>query len=130
MARNNYPAFNGAAYTLMKAMHGRKPMSTLQLIEAAEINATARQVSLTLQSWLERGWVLFDGRWTLTPFAENYFGGGEEKPKFVGIPATSCTFNMLTRPPYKSPRTYRREDPDWAKRPEGFGFVTIAGVAL
>jgi hypothetical protein len=128
MARNNYPAFNGAAYTLMKAMHGRKPMSTLQLIEASGFIGASAKVALTLQSWIEKGWVLNNGYWSLTPFAQNYFGGGEDKPKFVGIPATSCTFNMLTRPPYKSPRTYRREGPEWAQRPSGFGFKSAMGA--
>lgn len=130
MGKSNYPAFNGAAYTLMKALHGKKPMTTLQLIEAAEFHGASAKVALTLQSWIEKGWVLFNGCWSLTPFAQSYFGGGEDKPKFVGIPATGCTFNMLTRPPYKTPRTYRREGPEWAQRPVGFGFVTIAGVVL
>lgn len=127
--RTKYPAFNGVAYTLMKALHGKRPMSTLQLIEASGVHTTAAKVSLTLQSWIEKGWVLNDGYWSLTPFAQSYFGGGEDKPKFVGIPAAYCSFNVLTRPTYKPPRRFVREDvPAWSVRPAGFSVKSAMGA--
>lgn len=88
-----------------------------------------------LKRRIDSGWLAMEGeKISLTPCAAAYMAdvveSSEPKSKFIGIPATGCTFNMLTRPPYKTPRTYRREGPAWAQRPAGFGFVTIAGVAL
>lgn len=123
-----FPAFKSGSYTMMHALHTHGPMTAHQVAE--HISGGKERVNVSLQAWIERGWVLFDkGVFSLTSKATNFFDGATESKKPVGgIPATGCTFNMLTRPPYKSPRTYRREGPAWAQRPASFGFVTISGV--
>lgn len=125
-----FPAFKSGSYTMMHALHTRGPMTAYQVAE--HISGGKERVNVTLQAWIEKGWVLYNnGIFSLTPKAAAFFDGATETKKPVrGIVATGCTLNMLNRPAYKTPRTYRREGPAWAQRPSGFGFVTIAGMVL
>ena len=125
-----------AAYEIAELLHRNGPMTigAIASVIAFGSNYPSKRMAL-VQRRIDTGWFQMEGdKLALTPHAAAYMAdmveSSEPKSKFIGIPATGCTFNMLTRPPYKTPRTYRREGPVWAQRPAGFGFVTIAGVAL
>ena len=126
------PTKNTAAYQIgvLLHTHGPMPLKAIFSMYAYKANDWSRRELLA--KWIDNGWFeMQEDKYALTEMAFAYLEGAPaapESPKFVGIPATSCTFNMLTRPPYKSPRTYRREGPEWAQRPAGFGFKSAMGA--
>lgn len=128
------PAPKTTAYQIAELLKRNGPMTPTAIFSVIEYSGKAWSRRELLQKWIDNGWFeKRDQEIALTEFAFTYLDGAPVKPlkaEPIGIPATGCTFNMLTRPPYKTPRTYRREGPAWAQRPAGFGFVTIAGVAL
>lgn len=123
-----------AAYEIAELLHRNGPMTMAEIGNVVAFGSSYPSKRLALvQRRIDTGWFKMEGdKLALTPHAAAYMADMVEsdEPKFIGIPATGCTFNMMTRPAYKTPRTYRREGPAWAQRPSGFGFVTIAGVAL
>lgn len=134
MGRHNSktPTKSTAAYQIgaLLFQYGPMPLKDIFRMYAYKANDWSRRE--LMQKWIDNGWFeRQDDKIALTEFAFAYMEGtpaAPDKPKFVGIPATGCAFNMLTRPPYKSPRTYRREGPEWAQRPAGFGFKSAIGA--
>lgn len=84
------------------------------------------KVTDMLDTWIARGWfdVEIGGSVGLTQRSRKYLAGIEEEV-YVGIPAEPRDINVYDRPAYVPPKVYRREQPEYAKRPEGFGFITI-----
>lgn len=128
--RHLNPSLNSGSYVLMKALHEHGAMTATELAATPAFVGVASKVSLILQTWIERGWVTFgEDKFALTTVGRKFFGGVEEVPPYVGQVATSSQINLMTRPPYKSPRRVVRADvPVWSVRAEGFGFKALSGA--
>lgn len=85
-------------------------------------------VESMLQTWIARDWFYIESgqKITLTLRARRYLDGCEPVV-YEGEKAASRDYNVFTCKAYVPPKPYRREQPDYAKRPEGFGFKTIGG---
>lgn len=83
-----------------------------------------------LERGIETGWLTMgiDGMIDVTEVARRQISEDREEAKRVLVPETvpPRQVNVLDRPAYKAPKVYRRDGPEWSKRPEGFSFYTVA----
>jgi hypothetical protein len=131
------PSESTAAYKVAALLMRHGAMTIADICTKVDLGlGSMAKRRYAIERRVEAGWFQMDGdRVMLTEFAKAYMAGrvdmnaAEPAPKYVGQIATSSQINMLTRPPYKSPRRVVRADvPAWSVRAEGFGFKALSGA--
>lgn len=131
------PSEHTVAYKIAACLKRNGPMTLAEVFAKVDFyDNRASRKRLVIDRRIESGWFQMEGdKLALTEFAATYMVGrvdmtaAEPTPKFIGSMATGPQFNMLTRPPYKSPRRVVRADvPAWSVRPDGFGFKALSGA--
>ena len=118
------------AYKAVEAIVEHGPMSFPLLCACAPMGDSEFRRKHNLQRGISNGWLVMDrnGRVTATSSARKQVledRGSANAPQYLEM-VPPRDINLMQRPEYKPQKVYRREGPEWAKRPADFSFKTVA----
>jgi hypothetical protein len=118
-----------AAAKAAMLIYAEGPMDRAKLFSRVDFGSGSDTRKKTLVRAVLHGWLTVDDdKVDITAKAHVAVRGEvqETTKKFIPTPAAPRRVNLLHRDAYKPPKVFRRDDPEWAKRPDGFRFHTVA----
>jgi len=118
-------------YRAAVAIFDLGPMPIHLLNAHARLGGVPNILYRNLERAIETGWLVMDrdGIVNVTEIGRRQIIEDRDEAKRVLIaePVPPRQVNLLHRPAYVPPKRAIRQDvPDWSKRPDGFGFYTVA----
>ena len=124
--RQNMPSPKTRAHEISELLHKHGEVSVKQLVEMTGMRKD--KLIDVIASWMSKAWFIAvaPDTFALSTSARRYLDGCEVDEEEQRKIATGPAINMMQRPAYVAPKPFRRTGPDFAQRPEGFGFITFS----